>query len=75
MVRKLRKQIVPLIGAGIGLGGGGLAIERIGGQTAASSGRALTTFSGFLPAVGVGLGGAAVVRSLSLLQDKKRRRR
>lgn len=69
MPKKLLKQTKPLIAAGVGLGVGSAAITQLGG-----SARGLSTFSGFLPAMGAGLGGAAVIRSLDLLKPNKRRR-
>lgn len=72
MVKKLKKQIVPFIAAGVGLGVGSAVITKIGGSTAAGSTQGLQTVSSFAPVVGTALGAGAVVRSLSLLQPDKR---
>ena len=70
---EFQRQIPPFVGAGIGLGVGSAVIGQIGGPTAVASQRGLSTFAGFLPIVGVGLGGAAVIRTTRLLQPPRLR--
>ena len=68
MVKKLRKQVVPFIQAGIGLSVGGAVISKIGGPVAATAGGGIAAISGFMPVVGIGIGAGAVLRSVKTLK-------
>ncbi len=71
-LRELPRQVRPLVVTGVGLGIGSSLIGQIGGPTAVASQRGLSTFAGFLPVVGAGLGGAAVIRTTRLLRPPRR---
>ena len=69
-MKKIKKDIKGLIGAGLGLGIGSAAVGKIGGNTAG-----LETASGFMPTIsGAAMAGHSM-RMLGNIPHKKRKRR